>query len=94
MTGLLFYKNESGLRIIIILSHHSHGNINKEYNVKERKAELFSLPVKVESVEIPYERTTLPGYLHKVDDYYDDDSTDGLSNNKDIKIVFLWQEEV
>jgi len=37
-----------------------------------KAAELFSPQVKVEPIEIPYEQTTLPGYLYKVDDYYSD----------------------
>src|SRR6185437_4637339 len=38
-----------------------------------KAAELFSPPIVVEPIEIPYEQITLPGYLYKVDDHYDDD---------------------
>ena len=40
-----------------------------------KAAELFSPPVEAEPIEIPYERTTLPGYLYKVGDYYDSSNT-------------------
>jgi pimeloyl-ACP methyl ester carboxylesterase len=53
------------------------GNSKKCFS---KAAELFSLPV--EPVEIPYEQTTLPGYLYKVDccDDDDDDSNDESSS--------------
>jgi hypothetical protein len=40
-----------------------------------KAAELFSPPIVVEPVEIPYEQTTLPGYFYKIDDHYDDDDS-------------------
>ncbi|MFL6456573.1 MAG: alpha/beta hydrolase family protein [Nitrososphaeraceae archaeon] len=41
-----------------------------------KAAELFSPPFVIEPIEIPYEQTTLPGYLYKIDDYYDNYSND------------------
>ncbi|MGB7638819.1 MAG: hypothetical protein WBL88_14755 [Nitrososphaeraceae archaeon] len=46
-----------------------------------KAAELFSPQIVVEPIEIPYEQTTLPGYLYKVD-YYDDDSNNSKSSSK------------
>ena len=43
-----------------------------------KRTELFSPQIVVEPIEIPYEQTTLPGYLYKVD-YYDDDSNNSKS---------------
>jgi hypothetical protein len=34
-----------------------------------KSAELFSPPIVVEPIEIPYKQTTLPGYLYKVNGY-------------------------
>ena len=49
-----------------------------------KAAELFLPPVKVEAIEIPYEQTTLPGYLYKLDYCYcsDDDNGDDSKQSK------------
>jgi pimeloyl-ACP methyl ester carboxylesterase len=49
-----------------------------------KAAELFLPPVKVEAIEIPYEQTTLPGYLYKLNYCYcsDDDNGDDSKQSK------------
>jgi len=48
-----------------------------------KAAELLLPPVKVEAIEIPYEQTTLPGYLYKLDyNYSDDDNGNDSKQSK------------